>query len=71
VSIIGTISITHSVDCKACGKECSGGTLKAAYFWMILHLRTCEETHIANREKGEKPLNTLKALWQLWRWKQR
>jgi hypothetical protein len=69
MSIIGTISITHSLDCKACGKECSGSTRKMAYFRMILHLRTCEETHMANQAKGEKDLNTLKALWQLWRWK--
>lgn len=69
MGVIGTISITHSVDCKACGKTCSGDTLKGAYFWMILHLRTCEETAIAN--EGEKRPNTLVALWQLWRWKQR
>jgi hypothetical protein len=70
MGVIGTISITHSVDCKACGKVCRGDTLKGAYFWMILHLRTCEDSDIARQARGEKPINTLKALWQLWRWKQ-
>lgn len=74
MSVIGTIEITHSVECKACGFEARGGTLKAAYMRLVLHLRLCEDTAMKRLSEGEQPQGiweTVKMLWALWRWKQR
>ena len=69
MSTIGTIEITYSVDCKACGYTARGGSIKRAYLWLALHLRTCEETALAHPESPHTLWSTIKVLWQLWRWK--
>jgi hypothetical protein len=59
-----TISITHSLSCKSCDYEASAGTLKAAYFWLLLHLKfRCP----GRSASSDLPL--FKTLWGLWNWK--
>lgn len=59
---LGTIDITHSVECKCGEYVAEGGTLKRAYFWLTVHLL------LSRNHQGDRvPLSTF---WALLRWKE-
>lgn len=56
--IIGRLELRHTVECK-CGYEATGGSLRAAFFWLAVHAKVrCTRPEAKN-------IQLLRLVWAL------